>query len=112
MYKGIIPFNRENGRAIGYWPIATIPLGPCVDGNVEWKENEIFRDNLRLVSYSRGRSSVTFNWISTNTGVIYETSLSQGFALIPHLKDMCYEGQFVFAKRGCNYLLEVLDNDI
>jgi hypothetical protein len=75
----------------------------------KWIENKEFDDELKLISYTHGRSSVTFKWQSILTQVTYETSLAVGFWMVTNgMKDNIFKGKFVFVKRGQNYLMEVV----
>jgi hypothetical protein len=103
MYKGLIPFSLT-GQPID-WVSKKPPKEPGIHEGIEWRPNIPFAARLSLKKYSRGRSSVQFVWESDH-GIRYDMSLADGFALIPYLKNMMFEGTFAFAKRGQNYLLE------
>ena len=134
MYKGEIPYNRK-GDALNYpqeeyeWEYGgvqypswyeierkfgtdaarqanRITVGPI------WKQNEVFEANLRVESFSRGRSAANFNVKNMQTGAEYTMFLTDFLDLLQ--KHVLDHGEtprlkWCFAKRGANYGIMMAD---
>lgn len=67
-----------------------------------WKTNFEFEDTLELVSYGRGRSSITFNFRRTD-GTTVSMFVSDFFEVVFKMKEGKVAGRFTFVKKGQNY---------
>lgn len=91
-----IPFDKD-GNQMDY------PYGYHLK---EWKPNEIFEDILTYSSYSKGRSSIGFEFVRSS-GAAFGTTVNV-FAtdmdiFIPHIVNGQITGKFCFVKRGASY---------
>lgn len=86
-----IPFD-EDGNQMDYY--------------YGWKgtlrDNFEFEDTLKLVGYSKGRSSVGFTF-ERSDGTTVNFFLSDFFAIAHKLVDGRITGRFTFVKKGQNY---------
>lgn len=117
--KGIydIPFDKDGNQQD--WPQSWyVPTGETTKGKdwhgrdydysitVEegpnWKPNFEFEDTLELVSYGRGRSSVTFTLKRTD-GTTVSMFVSDFFESAFKMKEGKITGHFTFIKKGQNY---------
>lgn len=74
----------------------TVATGPT------WITNFEFEDTLELVSYGRGRSSVTFTLKRTD-GTTVSMFVSDFYEAAFKMKDGKITGRFTFIKKGQNY---------
>lgn len=74
----------------------TRPEGP------NWVTNFEFEDTLELVSYGRGRSSVTFT-LKRSDGTTVSMFVSDFFDAAFKMKEGKITGRFTFIKKGQNY---------
>lgn len=88
-----IPFDK-NGNLVCY-------------AGYSWVEklvdNYIFEDELEYVCYGRGRSSVTFEFISLKDGRKYEMFISDFDSIVNEMKNGKIKGKFTFVKKGQNF---------
>lgn len=90
-----IPFEIKTGNMLNY---------NNSYGDIEWIDNYIFEDTLKVLGSERGRSSVTFI-LEDSKGKIYSMFLKDMTDLIMNSKidngKIC--GRWSFKKRGSNY---------
>ena len=72
------------------------------------EENYIFDDTLEFVSYGRGRSSVTFEWIRTN-GTTVSMFVSDMSDAVQYSVRGKLKGRFTFVKNGQNYGCKLME---
>jgi len=104
MYKGEIPFSGKTGNQLGYPQDYTYVDGVWSDC-VEWRNNFSFMASLRIIDYSRGRSSVKII-LADEVGIEYEMFITDLMKLInlgigPGGSTATI--QWTFRKRGANY---------
>lgn len=88
-----IPFH-VNGNQLDYpfWD----------EKQMTWKPNHVFQDTLTLVTYGRGRSSVTFEMKRKN-GKTVSVFVSDFCDMIRAMNRGVVAGAFTFTKKGANY---------
>lgn len=79
----------------------------------EWVENKVFTDTLTYIDYGRGRSSVTFYFKGTDDAQ-YPMFLTDMNSLLhnKNIVDSKVSGTWTFAKRGANYGIKLVDEEL
>jgi hypothetical protein len=92
-----IPFNKD-GSQLSYHGY----------GFHEWRDNFEFEDTLEYVAYSKGRSSVGFEF-KRSDGTMVSMFLTDLDTILPLMKNGQITGRFTFTKRGENYGCKRID---
>lgn len=73
--------------------------------DVDWRPNEPFEAELRLRTFQRGRSSVTFEFVDEATTIRYPMFVSDVFELMKfgEVSQGLVTGEWQVVKRGTNY---------
>jgi len=79
--------------------------------NIEWRPNVPFEAELRLTTYGRGRSAVSFIFEDVSTGIQYSMFVSDFTEVVlkKDLKQGAVSGTWWVVKRGKNYGLALCE---
>jgi hypothetical protein len=105
VYQGKIPFTID-GRQCTY--ASKSDIGKDTD-YVKWRDNYEFDANLLLEKYQTGQSAINFIFKNLDNGEVYESGISEFFAMTAKMVNRKIRGRFCFGKYGQNYLLTALE---
>jgi len=82
--------------------------------NIVWKKNFEFSDKIKVDGFSRGRSAADFELISLTTGKTYSMFMKDVLLMIQEstIKNGVVSGVWTFCKRGANYGLKLVKEDL
>jgi hypothetical protein len=75
---------------------------------IVWYPNKEWEDELQLVKYTRGRSSVTFVFRSIINGDEFHAFVSNSFEIFKDSVGGVISGRFTFVKKGSDYGVKYL----
>lgn len=107
------PFSTRDGyygRAGELLPYSYFDYPETHNGDIEWRENCVFQDDLRYDGYYRGRSAAGFRFVSENDGKTYNMFMKDfddAMKARRFFKDRLI-GQFTYVKRGQNYGIRII----
>lgn len=98
-----IPFIVDHN---GITMLMTFPWGD----KIIWRDNYEFQEDMQILDYGRGRSSITFTFKSQKDGSVYHMFVSDLMKVIEkcEIKNGMVLGQkWTFIKKGANYGLQL-----
>jgi hypothetical protein len=93
---------------VDYWELAEYADGYELN-RIEWRPNEPFQANLRLIGYERGRSAARFVWEDWEIGTRYPMFMSSMVELLNHadvIQGAVSNEKWIVVKKGSNYGIE------
>ena len=107
-YGKAFVYHDEHGMALptprAHWELIGYVAGWAA-ADIDWRPNEPFEAELRLRTFHRGRSSVTFEFVEEASDVHYPMFVSDVFMLMKfgEVSQGVVSGKWQAVKRGANY---------